>query len=66
MIGGQLVANFRGASNPNSPWRSHPRRDRKRPVESEAGGRPMRRPIVIGGLMVAAQILGIPGALAGP
>ena len=26
----------------------------------------MRRPIVIGGLMVAAQILGIPGALAGP
>jgi TPR repeat protein len=26
----------------------------------------MRRPIVIGGLMVGAQILGIPGALAGP
>ena len=26
----------------------------------------MRRPILIGGLMVAAQILGIPGALAGP
>jgi TPR repeat protein len=26
----------------------------------------MRRPIAIGGLMVAAQILGIPGALAGP
>jgi len=26
----------------------------------------MRKPIVIGGLMVAAQILGIPGALAGP
>jgi TPR repeat protein len=26
----------------------------------------MRRPILIGGLMVAAQILGIPGALASP
>src|ERR1700736_2335813 len=26
----------------------------------------MRKPIVIGGLMVGAQILGIPGALAGP
>ena len=26
----------------------------------------MRKPILIGGLMVAAQILGIPGALAGP
>jgi TPR repeat protein len=26
----------------------------------------MRKPIVIGGLMVAAQVLGIPGALAGP
>jgi len=26
----------------------------------------MRKPIVIGGQMVAAQVLGIPGALAGP
>jgi TPR repeat protein len=26
----------------------------------------MRRPIAIGGLMVAAQVLGIPGVLAGP
>jgi hypothetical protein len=66
MIGGQLVANFREASNPNSPWRCHLRTGRKRSVETEAGARPMRRPIVIGGLMVAAQILGIPGALAGP
>jgi hypothetical protein len=37
MIGGQLVANFRGASNPNSPWRCYPPRDKEPFVELEAG-----------------------------
>ena len=39
---------------------------RKRSLESGPGGRRMRKPLAIGGLIAAAQILGIAGAFAGP